>query len=731
MAETKGDKRAGRMLFTDFDASGKGRPVAALDDVLFPDGARPGSFPGRPLPTIEELAASLGLDFEDDGGGQTGRHERPSPPEPERGDDSAPRASLVDDDERIATEYPDIRIPAFDGRDVRPQDEPDAPTWDEVTYGFRRSGEKPAVPSTAAMAAEIAAESNDYARYPTDRYPAVQPEPPGGGIPEDGDFDILSAIPPGEPGEAEDDLYRPHEGDWRGHRLGLDAPRGRPYGGVKRLDDWYRPPATTDEPGEHTVERIDDWYEPPEEYMPGDPARMDEAPRDRADEPLPDERREHDAESLERGKTRIGGERWRGSGTTSNLDIFSDLDMEALWQEKLLQRKNTQEERHTATQDIFADLNLDEVWEKKREFAGPAAAQARPDSTVIFNPDLLGGDATVVVPTARLDPDRKLERATRERRKPAPTPEPAPRRPTRAVRGDSPPAAADTAFDFLDDSEIEFDSSLLFQDPPAAEAEAAGKKRPLPHEVDTVELNLDDLIAEADAKTSDEISRSAIAVPVIGNDAIVSVRGDKGAIQSESAEEADTAGRSGGGDNDEFPIPDDVHGDVVGDGDLAMPTGSAPAERPGDGEDGEKAGSGNSAGADSGAAGAVPEEMPVEVDPMDVFANLDNMEFSDGGLDDEMKAMLDEGKETPPAEADGANAAPARVRAKPPPSGFMGRVLHATGKVLDKVLPKRFLARMKAMIAWRENWWFYCDLLAAIIASASLAVIISYFVWYR
>ncbi len=65
MAEANEENPPGRLLFTDFDASGKGRPVAELHDL---QASQPQ--PALLDPTVlslEELASSLGLDFEDDG----------------------------------------------------------------------------------------------------------------------------------------------------------------------------------------------------------------------------------------------------------------------------------------------------------------------------------------------------------------------------------------------------------------------------------------------------------------------------------------------------------------------------------------------------------------------------------------------------------------------------------------------------------------------------------------
>ncbi len=137
-------------------------------------------------------------------------------------------------------------------------------------------------------------------------------------------------------------------------------------------------------------------------------------------------------------------------------------------------------------------------------------------------------------------------------------------------------------------------------------------------------------------------------------------------------------------------------------------------------------------------APAEPAEEEVAVNPLDVFANMDAFsDFDDDGLDDEMKAMLADGEEDTEGAEGGEGAAIAEAGAAiaaPLPPGFKGKVISLLRLVNKKV--GRFLPIDKVKTIWqaigiRENWRFYIDLLAALIATASSAIIVSYFLWYR
>ncbi len=120
---------------------------------------------------------------------------------------------------------------------------------------------------------------------------------------------------------------------------------------------------------------------------------------------------------------------------------------------------------------------------------------------------------------------------------------------------------------------------------------------------------------------------------------------------------------------------------------------------------------------------------------MDVFADMDNMDFSDD-VDDDMRAMMEEeladeegGEEGGASTASGEEAAVAEEEELP--TTRFGLLRFRAGKIAKRVLPMKTVDKALTMVAWRENWWFYCDLVAAVVASASLAVIVSYLFWYR
>ncbi len=133
---------------------------------------------------------------------------------------------------------------------------------------------------------------------------------------------------------------------------------------------------------------------------------------------------------------------------------------------------------------------------------------------------------------------------------------------------------------------------------------------------------------------------------------------------------------------------------------------------------------------------AEPAEEEIAVNPMDVFANMDDFDdFEDDGLDDDMKAMLADGDEDGDGEAgEEADGEAGAAAVRPLPPGFKGKVislLRFLGEKVGRFLPLDKLKNAWQAIGFRENWRFYIDLVAALIATASVAVIVSYFMWYR
>ncbi len=166
---------------------------------------------------------------------------------------------------------------------------------------------------------------------------------------------------------------------------------------------------------------------------------------------------------------------------------------------------------------------------------------------------------------------------------------------------------------------------------------------------------------------------------------------------------------------------DGEDGEAEGDfGDAEVPRRRRAARGDGSGGDGE-AGVSLSSGKSGGGA----------KDPADMFSDLDAMDFSDD-MDDEMRSMMDDEDGAEPGGGEGDDLGlDMQMALAPLPKTGVRLLLSRVGKFICKYLPMRYIERLDRMVAWRENWWFYCDLLAAIIASASLAVIISYYIWYK
>ena len=113
-------------------------------------------------------------------------------------------------------------------------------------------------------------------------------------------------------------------------------------------------------------------------------------------------------------------------------------------------------------------------------------------------------------------------------------------------------------------------------------------------------------------------------------------------------------------------------------------------------------------------------DAAVAVNAADVFANMDS--FDDGGLDDEMRALLADG-DAPPEDAASPPAAPG-------PDPFVAAVSPSFARrVVGRA--RGWWRRGMAAAAFRENWWLYCDLLAVFIVTVSLAVIVAWYKWHR
>ncbi|MDR2390512.1 MAG: hypothetical protein LBE84_02370, partial [Planctomycetota bacterium] len=63
------------------------------------------------------------------------------------------------------------------------------------------------------------------------------------------------------------------------------------------------------------------------------------------------------------------------------------------------------------------------------------------------------------------------------------------------------------------------------------------------------------------------------------------------------------------------------------------------------------------------------------------------------------------------------------------PPNLKGKLLFYVRRLWRR-WPAVWLEKLRQAIAWNDLWWLYCDLAAAIVASVSLAVIFSYYMWY-
>lgn len=715
-----GERREGnpnkRMLFTEFGPPGR-RP-----DVPPAVGAANDLFLAANLPSLEELALSLDLDFEDDQDSPSSTPSRPAVMPEQFDDDDAPATGAS-------------RPPTLSAEEDDPEE-----TWhfdfSPFAGGLYGDGEDDRdgrdEPNRPDSPADDAGE--------TDR--PFQAFPDDAGMEEMDD--ILSAVPP----PAATDRPEP----WRGQRLGVEPPRPIPYGGITRLDEWYRPPEREENAGEHT----------------------------------------------EADKNRL-----------SASAIFSDLDLESIWNERTASAGGRRASESGVDDDNAAGTRVSMSRPGRDEVTLIMPAEhdepRRSATTAKRDRDEQAKDARRADETDRLDSDAERGRRQQPKKREAKRETPKPyRRPAAAIEVDG--------NGFLDDEPPDADTP----DAPENTDRAAGDTGETPppstaRENDQLgDLDLESLMSSAD---DDASPGSAVAAPVVGDDAIVAIDHGEGEAADDAdgegrddipgheawqegddeylpeadqdAETADTPddeeeeedetaaylaeldavaseqhashiaapkigdrdldpieqGQTNGDDDpdplDEFAslLSDNAEDTVFG---SAAGAGASPSAFSSDLDDADGTGGdggGASAPLDSDEPGEAAEEAEeaVALNPEDVFSSFDDMDFEDDGLDDEMKAMLDDGDE-PEAEAgDGAETSAIGEEALPaaPPADLAGKAAYYAKKIVFRIIPAGFVKKLGAMLAWRENWWFYFDLLAAIIASASLAIIISYFIWYR
>lgn len=516
---------------------------------------------------------------------------------------------------------------------------------------------------------------------------------------------------------------------FRRERIAL--PPSNSYAGVQRVYDWYEPPPEDDgsdgvsaaqnpdpdgfdgwyEPPEGNADQSDipdDWFEPPEKPDANEPLRVNDwyHPPERAD------------------VTRIVGNSRR------------DGDNPPAWDGTAENRKKSSRlgENGTAADSVGS---LDEEEILRQMFAGSEENDreelSRPgDSTVVFDLDSDQLDALTQSPpnkAAVSSPGGRSKKTSDPQ-----VPEAAADLPGHgddgiAIDGEGMPDAKEAN----DLPAINRDDSDSIS---GGEGEAAGVVR-LTGNPDTVQLphgaesGLEERTGEkADQTPAEDGTLEApegIDTPFmsnLGNTFESSVFGEPSGMP------------------DPFPNADDAEAASLSGDALADPSASGP-------ESFLAAGGFSDVEPDPGPSGdteeldlslLIPKDKTEEggggvntvLDPASVFANMDSFDLGDGGLDDEMRALLDD--DAMAEEASGANDSPSGSSSKdmsvhdtePPGLTKFGKLRWRTKHRIGN-----FARKVDMMVAWRDNWWLYCDLIAVLIATASLAVIVAYFKWHR
>ncbi|MCC8164994.1 MAG: hypothetical protein LIQ31_02305 [Planctomycetes bacterium] len=804
MADTPDTPQQGRMLFTDMDILDKERSAVGVADDVAP-------YVAPSLISLDDIAANIDLDFEDDDvpAGRSADASRPDPTSTDQPGD-APAAPSVPAGSDPGATADDDAVPDTDAvlslDDTAPAIPytspatfgpaaldafPEIPTWEDFTKAFRQGDKAAATRPITNLLTGLPAEAEQFFNPPDPVEPVVPDDKQAednGEAGQDEFMDSIDALLDGEDIDILSILSQPPAPDGAGDSSdwaeaadaddSTGAPRRRtttvvvppppvPYGGIERVEDWYVPPED-----ERVFTMPTDWYEPPEEIRENAGSGGDETPVT-AEEKA---KRESSRRERRRESTR---HRPVGHDTAAGLDMFSDFDLDEVWQERVKTGGTTSPD--TRSLDLFDGLDIEELWEQ-RSAAGDIGSF---DHAGGFNPeelrdqyaDLSAGD-TIILETNRPEAEDTviLPGDTLQSRQ-------APGIDTgRYTR----PNNEDEAAALLDelDSIGESDDEDRSADDDGAEAGAArrpGKRTPRRAASDDITFgdprrarDRSGAASEDDAPRRPRRARpkaSAAGALVDGDGpdptAVDGPDIDYGGDDTDPGALGE-AGAADGADGDDALPPDEEFGlttdDLLDEGfddlpginaDLSAPViddsaitdmdGPKPgteemeaimerhlARENGEDDDGDPL-AGIREGGDGGdeAGQGEEEEEAVAVNPMDVFANMDDMDFSDD-MDDEMRAMMDDEEEAEGgAEGEGDAAGAAETAAMVAPKGIIGKATFTLSRLIRRVLPAGLLERLQLMIAWRENWWFYCDLVAAIIASASLAVIISYYIWYR
>ncbi len=668
MAEEQ-DSQNSRLLFTDLDVSDKGRPARDAAPATAPPPAPAATAFATPLTSIAELASSLDFGFEEDfdeadfKAGVADAEEAARPVYRQSGFLAGEDPELDLLAERLTTRQ--IYQPAFP--ELAPDGSGTVPTWEEFTQAYdlvQEPGETDAQFAARRWREARRRRGLGFAgEFAGDGDSASDPL-------QDTQVDILSVVDPDE---------------WRY----LDEPL----------------PEAADAHAEPEAEAEDERDNPaatqvinPRERLAALElaAREAEAEAARRAEQGPDPEPENDG-----GTDTETVDYLPNPNPTDTLhEMFSDVDLEALWQQQVEKRNRTRPSgRHgkvdSRVVDLFDEVDLDAAWEERVK-AGPKDGTIRiPElaigETLILEPGMLDSGQTTVMDPKDMPafPPESAAPATEEEASNGPAAS------SDTVKSRYRLASADGATLEDDVGYAEEDEAPAAPGEPVSEEEAFGDLQSL--------LDPEDGIPVGDGAAGSHEFVSGIDAPTITADDVINTIS-----------------------LDDEPINADISAPVIDDSAITSVRGPRPGTEEMQAIMGEYDGDGEGAGGEEGEAAAV--------DPMDVFANMDDLsfDFSDD-MDDEMRAMLDEdGEASEDAEghAEAAEPSPDDI----PPDGRVARLVWRLRRYARRHMPEKAVSmfdQLQGAIAWKENWWFYCDLLAAIIASASLAVIISYYIWYR
>ena len=752
-----GGNPKGRLLFTDFEFSGKGQPPG----VSFDEPERPAA--ARSSTSFQDLLSTLDFGFEEDEGDEPAPETTPAADD--AGQDFEPDQPIPDEPDEPSGFAGPQAPPRISGRG-RATSEPQAPARTariEEVPPVLESGE----PDLGAIFAQAAG------LFPDD---GDEPEPEDGQEDweaealDDGswaesfdqlldtlenDGDLLSAVPAKPAPPADETLPR----NPRRRRLGVRRARTRAYGGIKRLDEWYRPPK--EDPGgtppPDRMERVENWYEPPPRsgMPPARKKRKPDAAGPAGKTRVPDSTDDlfgspglvgkQDAGIDEpggpgSGKTRLirdddvdGGARTGeddyGEETEANT-LFNSFDLEGEWNARI-DESDLSSPGKTMIRQAYESNTIVRPHEKPG--AGEAAAgrtrqtpgggirpggnkageEAEADD-LFSSLDLEGEWGARIDESDLSSPGRTMIRRSYESNTIA--------RPLEKFdadaqddanphgneSGETPPDESGSASP-IDQLLFEDDEEPAFPDPESGQAETEN----------AVKAEETQPAGDPDATTADQEDAGGSRP---GPDA----DGDDAAAAYSGADGPRTIGGYRDSGDDKEPVA--MRAGMAGAAAPGAPKGEAAAP----GEDEDYIPGDETPAAAPEAEGPEAEGRDAEaVNPLDVFANMDAFEKTEGdSLDDEIRSMLAEDAAGEKQAAPDAEA-PAELTAAGAIEPGGGGTLRRMSRRVLAWPPVARVRRLGQTIAWRENWRLYCDLAAILISTASFAVIVAYFLWYR